>query len=63
MALNIATSMSDKLKSVKGACALAAAGPGKDAALLHLQAAEKAHADWRDDICARELAAATLALG
>ena len=63
MALNIATSISDQMKSIRSACALAASGPGKDTALLHLQAAEKAHADWRDDVCAKELASATLALG
>lgn len=62
MALNIAISIGSKLKSVKATCDMALAGPGKDAALAHIRAAEKAHADWRDDVCVKELDAATLAL-
>ena len=50
------------MKSVKAAWGKAAAGPKKDAALKHYQAAEKAHAAKNDAECSRELDAAKQAL-
>jgi hypothetical protein len=51
-----------KMKSVKAAWDKAPAGPKKDAALKHYQAAEKAMAAKHDGECNRELDAATRAL-
>lgn len=50
------------MKSVKAARDKAVAGPKKDAALKHYQAAEKAHAAKNDAECRRELDAAKHAL-
>lgn len=52
----------DKMKTVKAACDKATAGPKKDSAMKHLQAAEKAHTAKNDSDCNRELDAATHAL-
>lgn len=52
----------DKMKSVKTAWDAAPAGPKKDAALKHYQAAEKARAARNDGECNRELEAARHAL-
>jgi hypothetical protein len=52
----------DKMKSVKAAWDKAPAGPKKDAALKHYQAAEKAQTAKNDAECIRELDAATHAL-
>jgi hypothetical protein len=52
----------EKMKTVKAAWDKAAAGPKKDAALKHYQAAEKAMAAKHDGECSRELDAATKAL-
>jgi hypothetical protein len=52
----------DKMKSVKAVWDKAAAGPKKDAALKHYQAAEKAHTAKNDAECIRELDAAQHAL-
>jgi len=52
----------DKMKAVKAAWDKAPAGPKKDAALRHYQAAEKAQAAKLDAECIRELDAATKAL-
>jgi len=52
----------DKMKSVKAAWDKAPAGPKKDAALKHYQAAEKAQTAKNDSECNRELEAATHAL-
>jgi hypothetical protein len=48
----------EKMKSVKAAWDKAPAGPKKDAALKHYQAAEKAMAAKHDGECSRELDAA-----
>jgi hypothetical protein len=50
------------MKSVKAAWDKAPAGPKKDAALKHYQAAETAQTAKNDSECVRELAAAQLAL-
>ncbi len=52
----------DKMKSVKAAWDKAPAGPKKDAALKHYQAAEKAHTAKNDAETNRELDAAKHAL-
>jgi hypothetical protein len=52
----------EKMKSVKAVWDKAAAGPKKDAALKHYQAAEKAYAAKNDAECNRELDAAKQAL-
>jgi hypothetical protein len=52
----------DKMKSVKAAWDKAPAGPKKDAALKHYEAAEKAHAAKNDNETNRELDAASHAL-
>ena len=56
------TNTADKMKAVKAAWDKAPAGPKKDAALKHYQAAEKAHTAKNDNECIRELDAATHAL-
>jgi hypothetical protein len=56
------TNTAEKMKSVKAAWDKAPAGPKKDAALKHYQAAEKAMAAKHDAECSRELDAATRAL-
>ena len=63
MALIFAASISDQIRSVRKACALAGAGQEKVTALRHLHVAEKAHAERRHVLCAKELAAAAVALG
>jgi hypothetical protein len=57
-----AQNTADKLKAVKAAWDKAPAGPKKDAALKHYQAAEKAQTAKNDIECNRELAAAEHAL-
>ncbi|WP_288940154.1 hypothetical protein [Roseovarius pacificus] len=52
----------DKMKSVKAAWNKAPAGPKKDAALKHYQAAEKAHTAKNDAETNKELDAAKHAL-
>lgn len=56
------TNVADKMKTVKAAWDKAPAGPKKDAALKHFQAAEKAQTAKNDAECIRELDAATRAL-
>lgn len=55
-------STEDQMKSVKAVWDKAAAGPKKEAALKHYQAAEKAHTAKNDAECTRELEAAKHAL-
>lgn len=55
-------STEEKMKSIKAVWDKATAGPKKDAALKHYQAAEKAHTAKNDAECNRELDAAKLAL-
>ena len=57
-----AQNTADKMKAVKAAWDKAPAGPKKDAALKHYQAAEKAQTARNDAECTRELAAAEHAL-
>jgi hypothetical protein len=52
----------DKMKTVKAALDKAPAGPKKDSALRHYQAAEKAQTGKNDAKCNRELDAAAHAL-
>lgn len=52
----------EKMKTVKTAWDAAPAGPKKDAALKHYEAAEKAQTAKNDADCNRELDAATHAL-
>ena len=56
------TATSDKMKSVKAVWDKAPAGPKKDTALKHYQAAEKAQTAKNDTEANRELDAATHAL-
>lgn len=56
------TKTADKMKSVKAAWDKAPAGPKKDAALKHYQAAEKAHTSKNEAETNKELDAATHAL-
>ena len=56
------TNTADKMQSIKSACDAAAAGPKKDAALRHYQAAERAQKANRDGECNRQLDAAKYAL-
>ncbi len=56
------TATSDKMIAVKAAWDKAAAGPKKDAALKHYQAAEKAVTARNDAEAIKELDAARLAL-
>ena len=56
------TTSADKMKSVKAVWDKAPAGPKKDAALKHYQAAEKAQTAKNDTEANRELDAATHAL-
>jgi hypothetical protein len=55
-------SASEKMTTVKAAWDKAAAGPKKDAALKHYQAAEKAKTAKNDAECIRELDKAVHAL-
>jgi hypothetical protein len=59
---NKSTKFSDRMKTVKAACDKAPAGPKKDAAIKHYQAAEKAHTAKNDADTTKELGAATHAL-
>lgn len=52
----------EQMKTVKAAWDKAPAGPKKDAALKHYQAAEKARSADNDAECIKELNAATSAL-
>ncbi|MBL3571940.1 hypothetical protein BV509_11270 [Rhodovulum sulfidophilum] len=56
------TKTAEKMKSVKAAWDKAPAGPKKDAALKHYEAAEKAHTAKNDDETNKELDAAKHAL-
>ncbi len=56
------TTTADKMKSVKAAWDKAPAGPKKEKALTHYQAAEKAQTAKNDADCLKELDAATHAL-
>jgi hypothetical protein len=60
--MTTSTNAADKMKTVKAAWDQASAGPKKDAALKHYQAAEAAHKDRKDDQAIRELDLATKAL-
>ena len=55
-------SAAEKMTTVKAAWDKAAAGPKKDAALKHYQAAEKAKTAHNDAACIRELEMAVHAL-
>jgi hypothetical protein len=57
-----ASNTAEKMKTVKSAWDAAPAGPKKDAALKHYQAAEKAQTAKNDSDCNRELDAAKKAL-
>lgn len=59
---NKSTNVADKMKSVKTAWDKAPAGPKKDAAHKHYQAAEKAHTAKNDAETHKALDAATHAL-
>jgi hypothetical protein len=59
---NKSTNVADKMKTVKAAWDKAPAGPKKDAALKHYQAAEKAHTAKNDADTHKSLDAATHAL-
>ena len=56
------TKIADKMKDVKATWDKAPAGPKKDAALKHYQAAEKAHTANNDAETHKELDAVTQAL-
>lgn len=62
MTMNVTPSTGDKMKTVKAAWDKAPAGPKKDAALKHYQAAEKAQTAMNDAETVKALDAATLAL-
>jgi len=59
---HLSSKAADMMKTCKAACDQAAAGPKKDAAQKHYQAAEKAHAAKNDAECLKECSAATHAL-
>jgi hypothetical protein len=59
---NAASKAAEKMKTVKAAWDKAAAGPKKDAALKHYEAAQKAHAAKDDAKTMKELDAAAHAL-
>jgi hypothetical protein len=59
---NPSANAAEKMKSVKAAWDKAPAGPKKDAALKHYQAAEKAQTEKNDAETIKELDAATHAL-
>ncbi len=59
---NKSTNVADKMKTVKAAWDKVPAGPKKDAAHKHYQAAEKAHTAKNDADTHKELDAATKAL-
>ena len=56
------TNTADKMKTVKAAWDKAPAGPKKDAALTHYQAAEKSHTAKNDAETMKSLDAASAAL-
>lgn len=62
MTTNNFTSTQDQMKSVKSVWDTAPAGPKKDAALKHYQAAEKAQTAKNDAECIKALDAAKQAL-
>lgn len=62
MSMNNFVSTKDKMKAVKDAWDKAPAGPKKDAALAHYQAAEKSLTAQKDADCLKSLDAATAAL-
>ncbi len=62
MSTNNFTSTQDQMKTVKAAWDKAPAGPKKDAALKHYQAAEKSQAANNDAECLKSLDAAKAAL-
>lgn len=59
---SLAPTTAENMESVKKACDKAPAGPGKDAALKHYQAAETAHSGKDKGECNRELNEARRAL-
>jgi hypothetical protein len=59
---NDSSKAADQMKTVKAAWDKAPAGPKKDAAFKHYQAAEKAHKDNKSNEAIKELDAATHAL-
>lgn len=62
MSTNNFTSTKDQMTTVKAAWDKAPAGPKKDAALRHYQAAEKSHAANNEADCLKSLDAAKAAL-
>lgn len=62
MSMNTGTSAVEKMRTVKAAWDKAPAGPKKDEALRHYQAAEKALAAKKDADCIKELDATTRTL-
>lgn len=62
MSTNNFTSTQDQMRTVKAAWDKAPAGPKKDAALKHYQAAEKSQAANNDAECLKSLDAAKAAL-
>jgi hypothetical protein len=62
MNTNAPSAAADKMKTVKAAWDKAPAGPKKEAALKHYQAAEKAQTAKDDATVTKELDAATAAL-
>ncbi|WP_240790302.1 hypothetical protein [Rhodobacter sp. SY28-1] len=60
--MNAFVSTAEELQSARLASALAPAGPKKDAALIHLRAAESAEAAHREADCLKSLSAAMAAL-
>lgn len=60
--MNNFISTADTMKTVKDALDKAVAGPKKDSALTHYQAAEQAQAAKNEAECLKELDAATHAL-
>lgn len=60
--LNAFVSTAEAMQSVKAALAKASAGPKKNAALIHLRAAETAQAAHQEGDCLMALSAATAAL-
>lgn len=62
MTMSIQQTTIDQMKSVKAAWDQAGAGPKKDAALKHYEAAKKAQTSNDDALCVKELDAAKHAL-
>lgn len=62
MSMSNFVSTKEEMKAVKEALDKAPAGPKKDSALTHYQAAEKPHTAQTDGDCLKSLDAATAAL-